>query len=134
MLIVLGVDVLLYTVAVFLSTDILNISELPKGQAVVESVMSYDWHINTKYYSIDVFLSEDIFSVSRATQGTGGGGVCHVMQISLYQLPILSASGFLAPDSPLLVSAPFLFWVHLHGMTFPFLSDRNPLWTHSNLI
>ena len=56
MLIVLGVDVLLYTVAVFLSTDILNISELPKGQAVVESVMSYDWHIDTKYYTADVQL------------------------------------------------------------------------------
>ena len=23
---------------------------------------------------------------------------------------------------------------HQHGVTFPFLSDRNPLWTHSNLI
>ena len=28
----------------------------------------------------------------------------------------------------------FLFLVHLHGMTFPFLSDRNPLWTHSNVL
>ena len=52
-------------------------------------------------------------------------------------LLILSASRFLAPDSPdspLLVSTPFLFSVHLHGMTFPFLFDRNPLWTHSDLI
>ena len=47
---------------------------------------------------------------------------------------ILSASRFLATDSPLLVPAPFLFSVHLHGMTFPFLSDRNPLWAHSDLI
>ena len=46
----------------------------------------------------------------------------------------LSASRFLAPDSSLLVPAPFLFSDHQHGMTFPFLSDRNPLWTHSNLI
>ena len=30
----------------------------------------------------------------------------------------------------LLVPAPFLFSVHQHGMTFPFLSDRNPLWNH----
>ena len=36
-------------------------------------------------------------------------------------LLILSASRFLAPDSPLLVPAPFLFSVHLHGMIFPFL-------------
>ena len=42
-------------------------------------------------------------------------------------LLILSASRFLAPGSPLLVPAPFLFSVHLHGMTFPFFSDRNPL-------
>ena len=48
-------------------------------------------------------------------------------------LLILSASRFLAPDSPLFVPAPFLFSVHQHGMTFPFLSDRNPLWTHSSL-
>ena len=36
--------------------------------------------------------------------------------------------------SPLLVPASFLFSVHQHGiyMTFPFLSDRNPLWTRSN--
>ena len=46
-------------------------------------------------------------------------------------LLILSASRFLAPDYPLLVPAPFLFSVNLRGMTFPFLSDRNPLWTHS---
>ena len=39
----------------------------------------------------------------------------------------LSASRFPVPDSPLLVPAPFLSSVHLHGMTFPFLSDRNPL-------
>ena len=26
----------------------------------------------------------------------------------------------------------FVFLVHLHGMTFPFLSDRNPLWIHSS--
>ena len=47
-------------------------------------------------------------------------------------LLILSASRFLAPDSPLLVPAPFLFLVHRHGMTFPFLSDRNSLWTASS--
>ena len=43
------------------------------------------------------------------------------------QLLILSASKFLAPDSPLLFPTPFLFSVHQHVMTFPFLSDRNPL-------
>ena len=36
-------------------------------------------------------------------------------------------------DSPLLVPAPFLFLGHLHGMTFPFVSDRNPLWTRSDV-
>ena len=45
------------------------------------------------------------------------------------QLLILSASRFLTPHSPLFVPAPFLFSDHLHGMTFPFLSDRDPLWT-----
>ena len=49
------------------------------------------------------------------------------------QLLTLSASRFLAPDSPLLVPELFLSSVHLHGMTFPFLSDRNPLWTHSSV-
>ena len=48
-------------------------------------------------------------------------------------LLILSASRFLAPDSPLLGPAPFQFSVHLHEMTFLFLSDRNPPWTHSNV-
>ena len=47
---------MLYTADVFLSADILNVSELPEGQAVVESVMSYDWHIDTKYYTADVQL------------------------------------------------------------------------------
>ena len=37
-------------------TDILHVSELPEGQAVVESVMSYDWHIDTKYYTADIQL------------------------------------------------------------------------------
>ena len=46
---------------------------------------------------------------------------------------ILSASRFLTSGSPLLVPAPFLFSVHQHGMTVPFLSDRNPLWTHSSV-
>ena len=49
-------------------------------------------------------------------------------------LLILSASRFLAPDSPLLVPVPFLFLVHLHGMTLSFLCDRNPLWTRSDVI
>ena len=44
-------------------------------------------------------------------------------------LLILSASRFLVADFPQLVLAPFLSSVPLHGMTFPFLSDRNPLWT-----
>ena len=48
---------------------------------------------------------------------------------------ILSASAEIPRTrlSPLLVPAPFLSSVHLHGMTFPFLSDRNPLWTPSSL-
>ena len=45
---------------------------------------------------------------------------------------ILSASRFLLPDSPLLVPAPFLFSVYLHGMTIPSF-NRNPVWTHSNV-
>ena len=49
-------------------------------------------------------------------------------------LLILSASRFLAPDSPLLVPTPFLFSVHQHRMTFPSLSNRNLLWTHSGQI
>ena len=40
-------------------------------------------------------------------------------------LLILSASRFLVSDFPLLVPAPFLSSVPLHGMTFPFLSNRN---------
>ena len=49
-------------------------------------------------------------------------------------LQILSASRFLAPDFPLLVPTLFLSSAALHGMTFPFLSDRNHLWTLSNQI
>ena len=48
-------------------------------------------------------------------------------------LLILSASRFLVPDFPLLAPAPFPSSAPLHGITFPCLSDRNPLWTHSNL-
>jgi len=36
------------------------------------------------------------------------------------------------PKFSQLVPATFLFSVHLRGMTFPFLSDRNPLWTPSH--
>ena len=39
---------------------------------------------------------------------------------------------FLVPDFPLLVRVPFLSSALLDGMTFPFLSDGNPLWTPSN--
>ena len=42
----------------------------------------------------------------------------------------LSASRFLAPDSPPLLPVPFLSSVLLHGTTFPFLSDRTILWMH----
>ena len=42
---------------------------------------------------------------------------------------ILSASRFLVPDFPLL---SFSIFGPVHGMTFPFLSRRKPLWTHSN--
>ena len=45
---------------------------------------------------------------------------------------IFSTSRFLTPDSPLLVFTAFLYLVPQHGMTFPFLSDRDPLWTHSS--
>ena len=47
-------------------------------------------------------------------------------------LLILSASRFLTPHFPLLAPTPFLSSAPLLGMTFPFLSDRNPLWTHSS--
>ena len=49
-------------------------------------------------------------------------------------LQVLSASRFLVPDFPLLVPTLFLSSAALHGMTFPFLSDRNHLWTLSNQI
>ena len=54
----------------------------------------------------------------------------------VFSAPLLihSASRFLAPDSPLLVPVPLLFSVHQHGMTFPFLSDKNSPRTHSDLI
>ena len=48
-------------------------------------------------------------------------------------LLILSAARFLSPDSLLLFTAPFLSSVHQHGMTFPFFSDRNSVWTHSSV-
>ena len=54
--------------------------------------------------------------------------------VSLYTQINYTYSRFLAPDSPLMVPTPFLFPGHLHGMTFPFLYNRNPLWTDSNLI
>ena len=48
------------------------------------------------------------------------------------QLLTLSASRFLVPDFLFLVFEPFLSSAPLHGMSFPFLSKRNPLWTPSN--
>ena len=48
-------------------------------------------------------------------------------------LSLVSASRFFIPDFPLVVSTPFLSVAPLHGITFPFLSDRNPLWTLLNL-
>ena len=53
----------------------------------------------------------------------------HVLSVLLL---ILSASRFLViPDFPLLVPESFLSLAPPHGMTFPFFSDRNPLWTPS---
>ena len=48
------------------------------------------------------------------------------------RLLILLASRFLAPHFLLLAPTPFLSSAPLPGMTFPFLSDTNPLWIHSN--
>ena len=42
---------------------------------------------------------------------------------------MLLASRSLVPDFPLLVPMSFLSLAPLHGMTFPFLSNRNHLWT-----
>ena len=53
----------------------------------------------------------------------------HIPTLSALLL-ILSTSRFLAPDSPLL---RVVFSVYLHRITFPFLSDRNPLWTQLNV-
>ena len=61
---------------------------------------------------------------------------CSVLWFLFTHHPVLSAllpaSRFLAPDFPLLVPSSFLSSVPLHGMTFPFLSDRNPLLTPSD--
>ena len=45
----------------------------------------------------------------------------------------LSDSRSLVPDFPLLVPAPILSSAPLHGITFHYLTVRNPLWTPSNL-
>ena len=47
-------------------------------------------------------------------------------------LVMLSCSRFLVSDFPLLVSVPFSSSAPLYGMTFLFLTGRNPLWTTSN--
>ena len=47
-------------------------------------------------------------------------------------LLIVPASRFLVPDLPLLVPVLFVSLAPLRGMTFSFLSDRNPLWISSN--
>ena len=49
-------------------------------------------------------------------------------------LLMLSASIFPKPDFPLLlpVPTPLLSSASLHGMTFPFLSNRSHLWIPSN--
>lgn len=31
-------------------------TDLPAGRPVIESVLAYDWHIDTKYYTADVHL------------------------------------------------------------------------------
>ena len=46
-------------------------------------------------------------------------------------LMILSASRLLVPDLPLLVPRCFLSSAQKNGTIFPFLSDKNPLWTPS---
>ena len=55
---------------------------------------------------------------------------CGCLQLYTPSRTLRSASDilslrFLVPDFPLLVPAPFLSTVPLHGMTFPFLSDRD---------
>ena len=54
----------------------------------------------------------------------------HPLTLSALLL-VLSASRFLAPGFPLFVPARFLSLAPLYGMTFPFLSERDPLWTPS---
>ena len=51
---------------------------------------------------------------------------------SLFHLFTKCLPRFLVPDFPLLVPMPFQSLAHLCGMTFPFISDRNPPWTSSN--
>ena len=84
-----------------------------------------------------------VSQTSLFTQGTHQVNVCcfsshcHVQRsvlnsthhpILAAQLLILSASTFLTPDFPLLVPVACLSLAPLHGLTFLYLSNRNPLW------
>ena len=71
--------------------------------------------------------------------GTAPSFLCDRLQLYTPSRTLRSASDTLSLQIPrtrlfTVGSASFLFLVHQHGMTFPYLSDRNPLWTHSNLI
>ena len=101
----------------------------------------------------------------RATQGTGGGGVCHVIIIwlahqhqvlmsfflqtlSMYQsYPRDRRCWSLSCHADIIISFRYsqpldsahhtlhCWFLHLSCFwSIPFLSDRNPLWTHSNPI
>ena len=67
--------------------------------------------------------------------GTAPSVLCDCLQLYTPSCTLHYASD--PPDSShqtlqpfALVPTPFLSLVHLHGVTFPFLSNRNPLWTH----
>ena len=69
--------------------------------------------------------------------GTAPSDFCDCLQLFTPSGTLRSASDnlslqILPPGFPLLVPAPFLSLVRLRVMTFPFLSDRNPLSTTLN--
>lgn len=48
---------ILYTQSlIFYISEILNVDPLPDATPLIEDIVGYDWHIDTKYYTADIQL------------------------------------------------------------------------------
>ena len=103
----------------------------PYGLPLNETTMAQ--HLQTLGYRRNIVGKVDLTLCYECFTRTAPSYLCDCLELYTPSYTLRSASGGSQPPKfSQLVPATFLFSVHLRGMTFPFLSDRNPLWTPSH--